>query len=170
MRVTLPQVVPPRRAGYLLVLVLLLGAASDVTHSQAQLSPGALTQTITALDARLFNAYNQCDLSTLGSLVSDDLEFYHDRDGLSVGRKTFLDSIQNNICGKVRRELVAGTLEVYALGGDRALEMGVHRFHHPGRDETEPIGEARFSMIWRRQGDGWRLTRVISYGHGALPK
>jgi hypothetical protein len=36
-----------------------------------------LTSTVTALDAKLFAAYNTCDLDTLGAMVADDLEFYH---------------------------------------------------------------------------------------------
>jgi hypothetical protein len=50
--------------------------------------------------AKLFDAYNQCDLTTLGAMVSDDLEFYHDQAGLSVGRAPFLAAIKENICGK----------------------------------------------------------------------
>ncbi len=44
-----------------------------------------LTRTVAALDTKLFDAYNHCDLKTLGEMVSDDLEFYHDQTGLMVG-------------------------------------------------------------------------------------
>jgi hypothetical protein len=63
-------------------------------------TPDRLFSTVAALDTRLFTAYNQCDLATLGSMVTDDLEFYHDKTGLSVGKQVFIDSIRNNICGK----------------------------------------------------------------------
>src|ERR1700761_6999381 len=78
-------------------------------------TPDSLFQTVAALDTRLFDAYNHCDLATIGDLVSDDLEFYHDKTGLAVGKKPFIDAIQQNICGKVERTLVAGSLEVYPL-------------------------------------------------------
>ena len=68
-----------------------------------------LTKAVTALDKELFDAYNTCDLEKLGTLVADDLEFYHDKSGLAVGKKPFLDAIKNNICGKVTRQLVPGT-------------------------------------------------------------
>ena len=74
-----------------------------------------LTQTVAALDTKLFDAYNHCDLKTLGAMVSDDLEFYHDQTGLMVGKAPFLEAIQNNICGKVERTLVPGSMEVYRL-------------------------------------------------------
>jgi hypothetical protein len=39
-----------------------------------------------------------------------------------------VEALKNNICGKVRRELVAGTLEVYPLHGFGAVEIGVLAF------------------------------------------
>ena len=132
--------------------------AAQVAHV-----PDRLYETVVALDKKLFDAYNTCDLNTLSSLVSEDLEFYHDKTGLAVGRPTFIDSIRNNICGKVQRVLVPGTLEVHRLNQYGAVEMGVHRFTHPG-DPTN-IGEGRFISVWRLKDGQWQLTRVISYDH-----
>ena len=61
----------------------------------------------------------------------NDLEFYHDKSGLSIGRQAMVEGVKNNICGKVTRELVPGTLEVYPIANYGAVEIGVHRFHHP---------------------------------------
>jgi len=148
---------------------LLLIAATG-THAQESLAHDALVRTISGLDAALFDAFNTCDLAALGNLVAEDLEFFHDNDGLSVGKQTFLASTRKNICGKVRRDLVPGTLEVYRLGDYGALEIGVHRFHHPGRDDTEPVGESKFIIIWQRTDRTWKMTRTISYAHSAQPK
>jgi len=128
-----------------------------------------LTQTVAALDTKLFDAYNHCDLKTLGAMVSDDLEFYHDQTGLMVGKAPFLEAMQKNICGKVQRTLVAGSMEVYRLKGYGAVEIGVHRFRQPGHPE-EGEGEAKFVEIWKNTGGVWTLTRVISYDHGSLTK
>jgi hypothetical protein len=43
-------------------------------------------------------------------MIDENLEFYHDQTGLSVGRQLFLDAIKANICGKVHRELVSQAL------------------------------------------------------------
>jgi hypothetical protein len=126
----------------------------------------ALFQTIKAQDAALFGAYNTCDLKKLGTMVTDDLEFYHDLTGLAVGKQVFLDAIKNNICGKVTRELVESSLEVYPLKGYGAVEMGVHRFHHPGQ-ANDDTGEARFVQLWQFKDRVWKISRVISYEHGA---
>ena len=131
----------------------------------------SLFLTIESLDAKLFNAYNHCDLATLGAMVSDDLEFYHDQTGLSVGRAPFLAAIKQNICGKVERELLLETLEVYPLKGYGAVETGIHRFHHPAHPE-DGIGDAKFITLWQNKDGSWKVTRVISYQHnqGLLAK
>jgi hypothetical protein len=123
-----------------------------------------LTRAITALDKQLFDAYNTCNIERLGTLVTDDLEFYHDKTGLAVGKQPFLDAIKKNICGKVTRELVAGSLEVYPLHGYGAVEIGVHRFHHPG--DNSNVGEAKFVHLWQYKDGAWKISRVISYDHG----
>ena len=155
-----------------LMFILLLSAGVSVS-CRAQTSPtapsqDALFQTVALEDKMLFEAYNHCDLTKLGSMVTDDLEFYHDKTGLALGKQRFLDSIQKNICGKVTRALVPGTLEVHELAGYGAVEIGTHRFHHPG--DKEDAGDAKFVMVWQNKGGVWKLSRVISYDHMALPK
>ncbi len=155
-------------------LTLIIFAIVLITRGVAQAvripsTPDPLYQTISLQDKTLFDAYNRCDLEKLGSMVTDDLEFYHDKTGLAVGRQSFLDSIKKYICGKVMRELVPGTLEVYPLAGYGAVELGVHRFHHPGEQDHDVIGEAKFVTIWQNKNNGWKITRVISYDHAALP-
>ncbi len=122
-----------------------------------------LTQVVKTLDQQLFDAYNRCDLDKLGAMVADDLEFYHDKTGLSVGKQVFLEAIKKNICGKVTRELVPGSLEVYPLHAYGAVEIGVHRFHHPG--QADNVGEAKFVHLWQSKDGSWKVTRVISYDH-----
>ena len=126
-----------------------------------------LTSTVTALDSKLFAAYNTCDLNTLGAMVADDLEFYHDKNGLMTGQAAFVDSISKYICGKVKRALVPGTLEVHPLKGYGAVEIGTHTFcQTDGKGNcTSPAGPARFVMLWQQTGDTWKLTRVISFDH-----
>jgi hypothetical protein len=158
----------------LLFLTLFLASTISIATAQAG-SPAplvaheseSLTTTVTALDKKLFDAYNTCDLQTLGSMVEDGLEFYHDKTGLSVGKQTFLDAIKNNICpGKVQRTLVPGSLEIYPLNDYGAVEIGVHRFSHPG-DPTN-VGEAKFVTLWHYKDGTWKISRAISYDHEPL--
>src|SRR6202171_6036435 len=152
-------------------LLVLLSLCVVRTDAQSAAQPDPLFTTIQSLDTKLFDAYNHCDLTTLGAIVSDDLEFYHDQTGLSVGKETFLAAIKQNICGKVERTLLADTLEVYPLKGYGAVEIGIHRFHHPGRPE-DAAGDAKFVTLWQNKDGAWKVTRVISYNHnqGLLAK
>ena len=154
----------------LLLLTFVLVVARVNLHAQATSAPDALFQTIQSLDTQLFDAYNHCDLDKFGSLLADDLEFYHDVSGLSRSRQASLEALKKNICGKVTRELVRGTLEVYPIANYGAVEIGVHRFHHPGHEETEPVGEAKFIHLWQNTKGSWKLTRIISFDHHPLKK
>jgi hypothetical protein len=152
----------------MLILPLLIQA-----HAQAPQSTtprDELFRTIAALDGALFDSYNRCDLAKFGTFFIDDVEFYHDQGGVTLGRRNLTESVKNNICGKVRRELVPGTLEVYPMRGYGAVEIGIHRFRHPGAEETEPVGEAKFIHLWQNKDGAWKITRVISFDHHALAK
>ena len=133
-------------------------------------SQAELDKAITALDAALFDSYNKCDLEKFASFFVEDVEFYHDQGGLTLGRAALTDSVKKNICGKTTRELVPGTLQVFYMKGYGAIETGVHRFHHPGHEDTEGVGEGRFIHLWQCKDGVWRITRVMSYDHHAAQK
>jgi hypothetical protein len=126
-----------------------------------------LFQTVAGLDRAVFDAYNRCELDKFAALFDADVEFYHDQGGASRSVQTLVDAVKNNICGKVRRELVPGTLQVHEMKNYGALEIGVHRFHAPEKD-APARGEAQFIHLWQNKGGGWKITRVISYDHRAL--
>jgi Domain of unknown function (DUF4440) len=149
-----------------LLIALPILCADAQSPNPTPVPQDALYQTIAALDKQLFDAVNQCDMKTVDSFWSDDAEFYHDKDGLMVGRQNIVDSIKNNLCGKVVRELVPGTLEVYPLGDYGAVEIGVHRFLHPYAQDHGVVGEAKFIHVWQHKDGTWKITRVISYDHG----
>jgi hypothetical protein len=142
-------------------------AASSVLAADtnnAEIPSGAqLTATIAAQDSAIFQAYNQCDLNTFARYIAPDIEFYHDKGGVTLGRAKMVESIKNGICGKLRRELVAGSMEVYPIKGYGAVEMGAHRFCDVSTGHCD--GEARFVHLWKYHAGVWQLSRVISYDH-----
>ncbi|HTV09217.1 MAG TPA: nuclear transport factor 2 family protein [Candidatus Aquilonibacter sp.] len=155
------------RSAVLAAMATLMAASGIAQSAPAPTAHDPLFATVSALDTKLFDAYNHCDIATLGSMVEDGLEFYHDQTGLTVGKQPFLDAIKSNICGKVQRTLVAGSLQVYPLKDYGAVEIGVHRFHHPGHPE-DGMGEAKFVTLWHYKDGTWKISRVISFDHESL--
>ena len=117
---------------------------------------------IVYLDSLFFDAYNRCNISVMDSLMSEDLEFYHDKGGFSNSKKETMDAVKKNICGKVTRELLKGSIEVYQINNYGAVEIGFHGFHNNQEKETGPTHFSKFVHIWRLQNNKWRITRVIS--------
>jgi len=120
-----------------------------------------LYSVIVHMDSVYFNAYNSCDIETQARIYADNIEFYHDKGGLMTSKQELLDAIKKNICGKVTRELVPGSIEVYSVAGFGAVEMGLHRFinHAEGDSRSKPD---KFVVVWQQKGDQWQITRVIS--------
>ena len=167
-----------RAATFLLRVVVLLACCSALTtssHAQAggdAKAPQELYDRIASLDAALFDAYNGCDIDKVGTFFTEDLEFYHEKGGLTLTRDATLALMRKNLCGadsnRVRRELVRGSMEVRAINNYGAVQTGEHRFHLTQKGRKEALdGIGKFVMLWRRTGDEWRVSRVISYGFRA---
>ena len=125
-----------------------------------------LNKAVATLDAQLFDSYNRCDLEKFTSFLADDIEFYHDQGGVTLGKEKMTDSVRKNICGTdIHRELVPGTLQAYYMKGYGAVEVGVHRFLHP--KSNIGTGEAQFITLWQYKDGAWKITRAISFDHHA---
>jgi hypothetical protein len=140
-------------------------AAAAIGTTQAQPVTDIEAQS-RKLDTELFAAYNDCDLAAFGTLLAPDIEFYHDKGRLMLGRQPVVDAVQKNICGKVRREPIEGTLTTYPMDDYGLLQLGEHRFCTA--DTKTCTGTARFVHLWRHADGAWQATRIISYDHQPL--
>lgn len=141
-----------------LALALLLVASDAVGHD------ASLREEIARADSAMFDAFNRHDVDALMASFTEDLEFYHDKDGALAAadvRSGFKRLFESN--KDIRRELVPGSLEVYPLGKWGALEVGEHRFCHEDNGRPD-CGTFKFVQVWQRVGDAWKVRRVISYG------
>jgi len=158
-----------------LALVSLVGPVffSCAAATRAAEHPGAvgassqssLYKEIAKRDSALSKAFNAHDLNALMSSFSEDLEFYHDAGGLqsyTQVRDGFGALFSKN--DGIRREVVAGTLDVYPIRGYGAIEVGAHQFCHAENGRRD-CGTFKFLQVWRSEAGMWRITRVISYGH-----
>jgi hypothetical protein len=93
---------------------------------------------------------------------SDSIEFYHDQAGLITSKETILKETRENICGKIKRELKRGSIEVYPIQGFGAIEIGMHRFTDTNADEKTPEITGKFVFVWQMENDEWKIRRVIS--------
>ena len=130
---------------------------------------------IATMDARLFAAvFDVCDIATLATMVTDDFEFFHDKDGLSsTSGAQFVKAIEGT-CERqktgedyrARRELVPGSMQVYPLNNYGAIQVGRHRFYQLLPGEPEKLVEvSQFTNVWKKDTTGWKLARVLSYDH-----
>lgn len=148
---------------YIVFFLLLIGAFSVVN---AQSAKDSLYNEIAHMDSVLFNAFNTRDVEKFKSLFSEDLEFYHDKGGLTNYEYTinFMKDVAKNNSNGLRRDLVKGSLEVYPIPGYGAMEIGAHTFCHLENDKQN-CGTFKFVHIWQKKNDEWKITRVVSYGH-----
>ena len=124
--------------------------------------PKELYDTIVKMDSIYFDTYNHCKLEQMASLTSDSLEFYHDRGGLTTSKTAYIEAIKNNICGKVTRELMPGSIEVYPIKGYGAVEIGYHRFHNNQEAGGVTSRASKFIVLWHNKNGKWEVTRVVS--------
>lgn len=132
-----------------------------VAHENYKPVDKKLYKTILELDKRFFDAYNTCDLETQNELISEDIEFFHDKGGLATSKTEIMEAMKNNICGKVTRTLIDGTVEVYPIENYGAVQMGLHKFYNNQEPDAESI-PSRFITIWKNDNGNWVMTRIIS--------
>jgi ketosteroid isomerase-like protein len=116
---------------------------------------------IVAKDKEYFDAYNTCDMNKQASLFSEDLEFFHDKGGLSTSKQEILSSIEKNICHKVTRTLIDGSIEVYPIHNYGAIEIGYHKFYN-NQEPNARSKPSKFIMVWKNEGGKWLIAKVIS--------
>jgi hypothetical protein len=163
-----------------LFLLAAAAAAAQPEPAAVTIPPRAeLERQIAARDAEFFNLFftGPCDAARFRGMLSDDIEFYHDKEGFNVRNadqfvKIFEENCtrrQNPKEWRSRRELVRESLHVDPIPGWGAFETGEHLFYErEGVNGVEKlVGRARFAQVWVLGRDGeWRVSRVLSYDHG----
>ena len=152
--------------------ILIYACSTSRNNAAAQLksySPVSkdLYDTIAHMDSLMFQAFNTRNLDKIKTFFSEDLEFYHDLGGVTHYEQN-MESFKRTFGSerRVRRELVASTLEVYPINDYGAVETGTHRFYSTEAGQQEKLSsEAKFVQVWKRNNAGWKITRIISYGH-----
>jgi hypothetical protein len=120
---------------------------------------------IAHMDSVLFNAFNSRDTTKFKTLFTDDLEFYHDKNGL-IDYTFTVESLKRTAASNtdLKRELIPGSLEVYPIKDYGAVQIGMHRFCHTENGKPD-CGTFKFVHIWKKENGEWKISRVVSYDH-----
>jgi CubicO group peptidase (beta-lactamase class C family) len=144
-----------------------------------------LYKIIMSKDSLLFNVgFNTCDISQFENLLTDDFEFYHDKDSIS-DKTIFLRNLRKGLCispttYQSRRYLVPKSTEVFPLYKKGvlygALQNGMHQFYEKSAGKNESLANAkeqfgstaRFTHIWILKNGAWKLRRSFSFDHQSV--
>ena len=168
-----------------LLLAAVLPFAALAQDAPIHLTPGAapaspdVVATLAEKDRLLFDAAFGCKLDVLKPLIADDFEFFHDKHGLNMTSgaqfvQAITDGCKRQEAGtdfRARRELVPGTMTVHMIGTWGAMQMGTHRFYALRTGKPDQLTETgEYIDVWKREGDDWKLARVIIYDHVLAPQ
>lgn len=157
-------------------LTLLLFFPSASLFAQTE---NGLDTTIRHEDDVFWDAYNRCDVEKMSEFFWPDIEFYHDKGGLTAGLGPFTDALKNGLCGNptshLRREAIPETVKVFPLQKNGAIYgvvlSGEHYFYVNDKGKPEyRDGMAKFFHVWLLKDGKWKMARVISYDHHDAPR
>jgi hypothetical protein len=129
-------------------------------------------------DSLFWVAYNTCDIDNARAYFTEDVEFYHDKGGLTFGRDSLISSLKINLCSnsayKLRREAVDGTVRFFPLkNGDSIYGVvisGEHIFYIAEKGAPEKLdGLANFVHLWLLKNGNWEMARILSFDHRPAP-
>ncbi|WKN43891.1 DUF4440 domain-containing protein [Tunicatimonas pelagia] len=149
----------------IMIIVVIINALSlQATKAQVP-SSSELFEALKEKDSLLFAVgFNQCNLAQVESLLAQDLEFYHDQEGITSSISSLVASLKEGLChaekNRALRVLVDTSLAVFPLYDQGhlygALQSGIHTFGNT---------TARFTHLWLLENDDWVVSRIISYDH-----
>lgn len=155
-----------KKTAFLLAFVFV-----SISMVHAQHTP--LQELIAKKDASFWKAYNACDIAGMEIYLAEDLEFYHDKGGITNGREKLSESLRAGLCktGKnyLRREVVPGNVTIYPLNDQNrtygAIISGGHLFYVIEGDSERLDGQAKFTHLWLKKNGEWKMHRILSFDH-----
>lgn len=136
---------------------LFLGLLSMSVMAASAQDAQSIEAAIAQADQEFFKAvFDTCDADAVGTMVTDDFEFFHDKLGQIADSGEAFVALFRGACErqaagtdfKARRELAEGSMAVFVMNNYGALQMGSHRFFRaePGKADI-PTEHARFTHL-----------------------
>lgn len=161
-----------KRVGTLSCAVFILAAFFAAAQAASPRASGLhpqppLFSTVSKLDSNFFNSFNHCaspdQLRKHASYIASNMEFYHDKGGVTWSRRDYIASVKSNVCGQFRREIVPGSLQVFPIKDYGAIEQGNQKFCWLKSGVC--FGAGQFLILWHHLDTRWVVTRAFSYDH-----
>ncbi|TYP71601.1 beta-lactamase [Aquimarina intermedia] len=158
---------------YTLILTLIVCFSIHMGFAQVS-KDSSLFLALKKADSLLFEeGFNQCNFKALKKVLHEDLEFFHDQNGIQNSEqfyRSFSQSICSNKNFKPIRKLVEETLQVFVLKSKGkvygAIQTGKHVFYIKEPNKALYATEqARVTNTWLLENGIWRLKRILSYEH-----
>lgn len=146
--------------------------------ASAQIQPSAspeLFKTLAQKDSLFFDAiFNTCSIDKAEAMLGKNYVFYHDQGLIGATttqtREDFVDRLKER-CDKpndannavMKRKVVKGSMQVFAVSADEATQSGVQQFYRVGDDEDHLIEESKFTREWRKRDGEWKMERELDY-------
>ncbi len=158
----------------LFVIIAQLSICNFINAQHSNNTVPEIEKSLKYHDSIFWQGYNTCDLEIMEKYVSDDLEFYHDKSGVSLGRESFIKTVKKNLCSnpnfKLRREALKESIKIYPINNYGAIISGDHIFYITENNTPEYLdGISKFTNLWQFKDGVWKMTRVLSYDHKAPP-
>lgn len=134
----------------------------------------SLIMEINDADSILFEAiFDKCDVETVKSMVADDVEFYHDKWGVTATSSedmitSFIQGCEaqaNGSNNKARREIIKSSVEIFPISNYGAMQRGKHLFYQKKNGTYEFTESGQFTHLWKKTDQGWMVARILSYDH-----
>jgi Domain of unknown function (DUF4440) len=148
-----------------ILFVAVLSCFATVLSAQQSGKDEALFREIYTMDSLLFTAFNNRDVAAMGNIFDKELEFYHDKTGLTgYARNLELLGAMSKNAKAPTRELIRESMEVYPVPYYGAIQSASHRFCHLENGVMD-CGTFKFVHIWQQKDGAWKLTRIVSFDH-----
>ena len=158
----------PFKLYFLLAPIIFVSSSGVIAQHVNEKKPPVskeLYDTILKLDSVLFKVFNEKNLHRFTSYFDKDLEFYHDKTGLTDYAYN-VDVFKSNFArgGDLTRTLVKEDMEVFPVPNYGAVQIASHRFCHTEKGKPD-CGTFKFIHVWKITEEGWKITRIVSVDH-----
>jgi len=148
----------PHRISAFLLFGSLISAASSMCWS-AEAGTGPVRAAIEQLGTRFSEAYASGDAKAVAAFYTEDAIAFPPGGEMVKGRQAIQQMWQSTMDSGVK-SLSFSVVDV-GESGDLAHETGtaVLNIHAQGKDPT--TASVKYVVVWKRQGDDWKLHRDI---------